>query len=424
MNTKHFHFLALVPIVAIACGGSNKTSTATGDDDSTPDGGTVDGSASDSATTGDDSSTATGGNVAQVIVNGGPPNTGATDVPYISVTLCIPGTTTCQTIPYISVDTGSSGFRVISSVLSGLALPQQSATTGDPLVECMTFDDGYTWGSVRTADLKIGGEVAANIPIQVIGDPTFTAVPSACSSSGPAEDTVSDFGGNGIIGINQLIPDCGDYCSNAADVGTGAYYSCSGSTCTAVAVADADQVSNPIASFASDNNGAVLTFPTISDHGAATLTGSLTFGIGTQSNNGLGSATVQTVDEYANLTTIYNGVTMDESYIDSGTNLLSFNDTSIAQCTGELAGYYCPTTEAMLTAQNKGLNGATTTVSFSIESAQTLFGSGSNTAFDDIGGTGDNGSFAWGFPFFIGRSVFIGLDGATTPGGAGPFVAY
>src|SRR5437867_11483705 len=31
-----------------------------------------------------------------------------------SVTLCVPGTTTCQTIPDILVDTGSSGVRIVA----------------------------------------------------------------------------------------------------------------------------------------------------------------------------------------------------------------------------------------------------------------------------------------------------------------------
>src|SRR5580704_6704520 len=79
----------------------------------------------------------TANNVAPLVVNGGPPGTGLADVPFVSVTICVPGTKNCQTIDYLNVDTGSSGLRVISSVLSGLALPQQTATTGDPLVECL-----------------------------------------------------------------------------------------------------------------------------------------------------------------------------------------------------------------------------------------------------------------------------------------------
>jgi hypothetical protein len=387
------------------------------------DGSSSDGSSSDGASGGDGSTPA--GDVAPVIVNAGPMGTDSVDVPFISVTLCVPGTTNCQTIDSVIVDTGSTGMRVMSSVLSSsLTLPQAMATTGDALAECYTFDDGYTWGSVRMVDIKIGSEVAANVPIHVIGDPAFTTVPSDCSSAGPSEDTVADFGGNGIIGINQIVADCGDDCANTSNPLTGAYYSCSGATCTAVAVADANQVSNPIASFATDNNGAVMQLPDVAASGAVTLSGALIFGIGTQSNNGLGSATVQTVDQDGNFTTIFNGQTLDTSYIDSGTNSLSFNDTTITQCTGQLSGWYCPASTSSLTAQNKGLNGVSTMVSFNVANAQTLFNNASYTAFDDLAGTGDNSSFDWGLPFFMGRSVFVALDGASTPGGAGPYFAY
>jgi hypothetical protein len=355
-------------------------------------------------------------------VNAGPAGTDSVDVPFIDVTLCIPGTTTCQTIQYVSVDTGSSGMRVLASALT-VSLPQQNATTGAPLTECFTFEDGYVWGSVRTADLRIGGELAAKIPIEVIGDPAYTTVPSDCASTGSAEDTLDAFGSNGIIGINQIVADCGSDCTTATAAG---YYSCaSASTCTSVGVALAAQISNPIPSFATDNNGAILQLPSVAAAGDATTTGSLIFGIGTQANNGLGSAAVLTTDDEGNISTIFNGATLSESYIDSGTNYLAFDDTSITQCpsSGDESGFFCPTATVSLSAQNKGLNGTTSTVDFSIANATTLFGT-NDTAFSDLGGTGDANSFAWGLPFFLGRSVYVAVAGASTPGGAGPYFAY
>ncbi len=98
------------------------------------------------------------GNVVPVIVDNGPNNIGSQDVPFISVTVCVPGTSTCATIDHVSVDTGSTGLRLIASALpSGFTLPQQQ-TGGNPEAECFTFADGYVWGSVRLADLKLGGE--------------------------------------------------------------------------------------------------------------------------------------------------------------------------------------------------------------------------------------------------------------------------
>jgi hypothetical protein len=76
-------------------------------------------------------------------------------------------------------------------------------------------------------------------------------------------------------------------------------------------------------------------------------------------------------------------------------------------------------------AENKGQNGVTSTVSFSVANTDTLFGNASYTVFDDLAGPGvDNTSFDWGFPFFLGRSVYVAVDGATTPGGKGPYFAY
>jgi len=52
-------------------------------------------------------------------------------------------------------------------------------------------------------------------------------------------------------------------------------------------------VQNPVTLFATDNNGVIIELPAVS--GVETsVTGSLIFGIGTQSNNALGSATVYT----------------------------------------------------------------------------------------------------------------------------------
>jgi hypothetical protein len=424
---NRFSWLLALPIVAFGCGGGDsagKQPGPGGEAGAADDGGSLD----DGGATADGDAS-TGSNVAPLIVDNGPPGGGGSvDVAFVSVTLCVPGTTTCQTIDHVTVDTGSSGLRIISSVLpSSFALPQQTATTGSGLAECFQFDDGYTWGSVNLADVKIAGEVAANIPVHLI-DPSFASVPGDCSSSGPAENTVADFGAKGIIGINQIVADCGSYCADQNPVQTGSYYSCAGSTCTAVAVAVADQVPNPIARFAKDSNGAVLQFPVVPAAGAATLAGSLVFGIGTAPNNGLGSASVLTVDSDGNLTTVFNGQTFDTSYIDSGTNALSFNDTAIPQCTSaESSGYFCPTSTVSLTAQNKGLNGVTSSVSFTVANSDMLFANASYTAFDDLAtpyGTSDNTTFVWGFPFFIGRSVYVAVDGASTPGGKGPYVAY
>ena len=124
----------------------------------------------------------TPGNVVSVIADAGPTDPAnasagpiqTVNTPFVSVTLCAPGTSNCQTIDHISVDTGSVGLRVVASVLSSSlasALTTVMDTQGRPLAECLPFADGYSWGSVKLVDAKIGGEQASGISIDVIGDP-------------------------------------------------------------------------------------------------------------------------------------------------------------------------------------------------------------------------------------------------------------
>src|SRR5204863_5088971 len=104
-------------------------------------------------------------NMQSVLVNAGPNNDYVNGL-FTSVTICQPGTSTCQTVSGILVDTGSSGLRVLSSAMN-LTLPQQTSG-GAPVVECAQFQDGFTWGPIQTADLKLSGETASSVPIQVI----------------------------------------------------------------------------------------------------------------------------------------------------------------------------------------------------------------------------------------------------------------
>ena len=123
-------------------------------------------------------------NVQPITVNAGPANNYANGL-FTSVTICVPASTvSCQTIDGVLVDTGSSGLRILSSVLT-LTLPQQTAN-GNPVVECNQFLDGYTWGPVQVADVGMAGERASAVPIQVIGAPGFSAIPDSCTSSGPS----------------------------------------------------------------------------------------------------------------------------------------------------------------------------------------------------------------------------------------------
>src|SRR5258708_39910817 len=62
------------------------------------------------------SSPQSGRNVQAVTVNAGPNGNYANGV-FTSVTICAPGTSNCQTVSGVLVDTGSCGFRVLSPAL-------------------------------------------------------------------------------------------------------------------------------------------------------------------------------------------------------------------------------------------------------------------------------------------------------------------
>jgi hypothetical protein len=391
------------------------------------------GSSSSTSSGGSSTGTSTATNSVPVIVDSGPAaviaaNEPAINEPFVSVTICAPANpSNCQTIDHILVDTGSSGLRILSSALSpSITLPQQTDAGGNAITECTTFADGYSWGTIKTANMQIGNEAANGLAIQIIGDPNYSSIPDSCSGTGQtSENTVVAFGSNGVIGVGLFAQDCGSSCAQSTYYPT--YYSCTSSTsCQPITMSLAQQVQNPVSLFKTDNNGVILSLPAISSSGAVNVSGTLTFGIGTESNNGLGSAVVYTTDpDFGYVTTTYNGVSYADSFLDSGSNGLYFTDNSIPICgsNSDFAGFYCPTSTLNLSATIAGQNGASDIVNFSVGNPNNI--SSSVTAYGLLaGGNADASGFDWGLPFFYGRNVYTAIEGSTTPGGAGPYFAF
>lgn len=367
-------------------------------------------------------------NIQSISVTTGPATASGTQAineAFTSVTVCVPGSTSqCQTIDGILVDTGSSGLRILSSALT-VTLPQQKSSSGNPTAECGEFIDSETWGPVQTADLTLAGEKANSVPVQVIGS-SGISVPTSCSDLGPIQDDLSSLGFNGILGVGNFIQDCGQACATSGSSNVGMYYDCPSSGCVVTSQAVSQQVANPVSFFAGDNNGVIVELPAASGP-ESSLTGTLIFGIGTQSNNSLGGATVYTIDaDTGAFTTTFKGDTLtNASFLDTGSNAIYFLDaseTGLPACT-DLSFWYCPSTTQSLSADMQGTNGATSTINFEVGNADTITSNGNDGVGPELAGP-SAGLFDWGLPFFYGRNVYVAIENASTPGGTGPYWAF
>ncbi|WP_321962869.1 DUF3443 family protein [Paraburkholderia sp. J7] len=416
-----------VCLVLAACGGGGGSSGNSGNSGQTAQSSTPGSSGTSNGATTSDPSLGTG-NVLPIRVDTSltPAGAGyAPNLPVATVTVCVHGTTQCAIVTDVLVDTGSVGLRLTSSALGALAsvLPVQKDGSGNALGECYPFADGrYFWGPVATADIKLAGEVATNVPMMIDGTPSgFPAAPSACGIT--LADTPSSIGANGILGVANLVEDCPGCASNASN---DIYYSCNTTTgtCTSTAVSAAAQIQNPVALFQQDNNGVIVELPAISAAGQASVDGSLVFGIGTQSNNTFNATSVLGYDANQYISTTYNSQVLPESYVDSGSNGLFFTDSSITQCAGG-SGWYCPTATLALNATAFGNAGNTTPVSMSFMVAnENTLASTRASAFNNLAASGTSGTFDWGLPFFFGRNVYFSIAGRTAPGGTSPYVAF
>jgi hypothetical protein len=200
------------------------------------------------------------------------------------------------------------------------------------------------------------------------------------------------------------------------------------------------QITNPVTAFATDNNGVIIELPAVTST-AASVSGSLIFGIGTQGNNGLGSAKVLTLDGAGALTTTYKNQTLGQSFIDSGSNAYYFPDSSIAVCaqSTHAPGFFCPGTAVNLSGTLTGngvANGVSSSVNFTVADANGLFSTNATVAAAatlaapstsvSADGSTFNGAdtFDWGLPLYYGRNVYTAIENQNTSAGMGPYFAF
>jgi hypothetical protein len=390
---------------------------------------------------------------------------------FVTVQICQHGSTSnCVTVDHVAIDTGSIGLRVLANSLNTLNatfltnLPTVTATASTnaavtgPLAECEQFGGGYTWGSVRNVDITISGtnETASNVPMQVIGD-LGVSQPTCASQSvtgyqltgenynnntaNPLTNTY--MGGNGLIGVSLFQWDCLG-CTNDAEPLEGtpamanlAYAVCpdmTGNNCVPTTATLAQQVANPIPTFATDNNGFIINMDAVTSTAGSstTVTGTMTFGIGTQTNNAIGSATTFDADpetEPGIINTTWQGTVYDGLF-DTGSSAFYFTNTTnpaIALCgtTAPNNQIYCPggstaTANSAGTTLNlsaiiqdySGDASPSSTVNFSITNPLANY-TDSTIASDNIGGTVVFNYFIWGMPYFYGHKLYFGIAGIT-----------
>jgi hypothetical protein len=205
--------------------------------------------------------------------------------------------------------------------------------------------------------------------------------------------------------------------------------------CTAENLALSGQVTNPVAMFAADNNGIIVSLPNLQNaNGDATVQGTLIFGLATQTDNALPATglTVLGADTSGDFTATYNGgTTALPALIDSGTDDYYFADPKMLTCTATppnnaaWVGYYCPAVAPQsVFAVNTGVgaNNATNTVQFAIADPNSFVATA--TAFINLGGGQGTTRFTWGMPFFYGRKVYVGIEAKASGTYTGPYYAY
>ncbi len=374
--------------------------------------------------------TPTADNVLSVLVDVGPSSSGYNvNRLYATVTVCQPGSRTlCQTIDHVLLDTGSTGLRLLSSLVpSALNLTRLTGSAGFPLLSCVQFvDNTYAWGPVVSADIVLGGKTAASVPIQIIADPAFGSPAAACSIGATPMTTAQALGANGILGIGLFKEDCGADCTATSH--NGSYFTCTDASCrrtVGATVSPAKQLKNPVPLFAQDNNGILIDLPAVAAAGASSLNGSLIFGIGTQSNNQITSGRLLSTNALGDFNTELLGKSYTTSFLDTGSNGLYFDSAAITSCADSSVGFYCPASLTLLSATLVGANAARSMVSFAIDNATALFADSSKVVLPTLAGPlGDATSFDWGLPFFYGRRVFIGIEGQSSSLGTGPLYAF
>ncbi len=341
------------------------------------------------------------------------PGAASVDLPYVSVVVC-DASDHCVTVPYVQLDTGSTGLRLRAKALAGLELRPIRLSDGGQLDTCEDFLSGYAWGSVERATVELGREAPIAVPIEVYGSGgPAPAVPAYCASLGNNSGSLLGIGANGVLGVDGVQ-------SFGAP-----YWDCQGNACTQLsALPKGDDVSNPVSYLGDyDNNGLILTLPSIPASGAAMAQGTLTFGLDTRDDNLTTGFAAIPADSNVDIGVTVQGQDYPYSTIDSGSNGY-FGPLNLPYDSASLS--FTPATPQVLPMTLSSGQGALPSVAWStsIDIGNGLaLQNGGSFALDDVGAYSDTpGTFLLGLPYFFGRSIAYGMAGMPSGLGVGPII--
>ena len=322
---------------------------------------------------------------------------GTINTPTVTLTICVPNTITCEDVPNILLDYGSTGLRLSHTLFISGELPQEQIS-GQGLFECYQFVSGYNFGPVVTAQITLG-TTPVIVPVQISN--SSLPAPSSCTQGGTVSSAPFQPYYNGILGV--LFPQY--------DISSAYYYEGNNGPLTPPQNLE---VQNPVYLLTTNNNGVLLSgLPAVPYDGASNITGTLTFGIPSGSYTTLetnSSTTTNTCESYGSLCASYNGLSNLTAFFDTGSNGFFIDNSSITPCTGNLSGFFCgdASKQSALLTGATGSSGSYT-LNFSIVSAQTLLATGNND-FSTLGGY-VQGAFDAGFPaFLLGYPIGIRWD--------------
>jgi hypothetical protein len=341
---------------------------------------------------------------------------GMFNLAYVDVTVCnaVPQ---CRTVPNVVVDTGSSGLRLHREALDGLQLEPVRDGIGRRLGNAAHFASGGLWGTLHAAQLRIGQvETTRAIPIQLFDAPSpLERLPASYDDDARARFIRM---GNGVLGMSPRRHDPQRYFA-LSRWGPKALLP----AWTQVYVDASRQVVNPIIHFPEPyHNGSVISLPEV-DRGAGqkTAQGWLGFGVGQPTESLFPAAArvmAHELDEQGKFAAMLGGRRVD-LVVDSGSNVLMLDLEPLGLPRHERFKRFYDTAPLTPLPLAFGAN--------EIELARPLCigpAANMNKALEDgyavlpmlaIAPIAADAPNVLGLPFFFGRTVATGLQGAGNP---------